>query len=193
MSGIQRSDNLKVEIRQGGFEVKQRIVVPLDGTKVGEAVLPKLEDLVLRTVPVMDTEVTLLRVISKMNFNTLTEDEDAQLPLTSEDLEDKTREAHDYLEEIAAGFRNRGIQVKTMVTSGQAAQEIVKAARSINANLIAMSTSGRSGVVRWAIGSVTDRVMRLEGKIPVLAVKATEEKTSPVISMESLQSLMKHS
>lgn len=173
--------------------MKQRILVPLDGTKVGEAVLSKLEDLVLRTVPVMDTEVTLLRVISKMNFNMLTEDEDAQLPANAEDLEEKTGEARDYLERIAAGFRNKGIQINTLVTAGQAAQEIVRAARAMNANLIAMSTRGRSGIVRWAIGSVTDRVMRLEGKIPVLAVKATDEETSPVISMESLQSLMKHS
>ena len=63
----------------------------------------------------------------------------------------------------------------------------------LDAHLIAMSTHGRSGVVRWAIGSVTDKVIRLEGKIPVLAVKAGKQDESAVMPMESLQSLVKHS
>jgi nucleotide-binding universal stress UspA family protein len=80
-----------------------------------------------------------------------------------------------------------------MIRHGNAAQEIVKAAHDIKAHIIAMSTHGRSGMVRWAIGSVTDTVMRLEGSIPVLAVKASGDKTSsPVMPIESLQSLMKH-
>jgi nucleotide-binding universal stress UspA family protein len=173
--------------------MEQRILVPLDGTEVGEAVLPKLEDLVLRTVPLMDTQVTLLKVISNMNFNMLTEDEDAQLPISEDELKKLTQESQEYLGTIAEGLRSKGIQVNTAVTVGRAAEEIVKTARTINANLIAMSTHGRSGVIRWAIGSVTGKVMRLEGKIPVLAVKASGEKTSaPVLPIESLQSLMKH-
>jgi len=65
--------------------------------------------------------------------------------------------------------------------------------RQIKAHLIAMSTHGRSGLVRWAIGSVTDKVIRLEGTIPVLAIKASGKKDeSQVIPMESLQSLVKH-
>jgi nucleotide-binding universal stress UspA family protein len=174
--------------------MEQRILVPLDGTAVGEAVLPKLEDLVLRTVPIMDAQVTLVKVISKMNFNMLTEDEDAQLPINGEELKELTEQTQDYLSKIAEGLRNKGIQVNTVVAVGRAAEEIVKTARAINANLIAMSTHGRSGFVRWAIGSVTGKVMRLEGQIPVLAVKATPEKAgTSTLPMESLQSLMKHS
>jgi hypothetical protein len=41
--------------------MEERILVPLDGTAVGEAVLPKLEDLVLKTTPRLDAEVTILR------------------------------------------------------------------------------------------------------------------------------------
>jgi nucleotide-binding universal stress UspA family protein len=173
--------------------MEERILVPLDGSEVGEAIIPKLEDLVLRTTPKMDVEVTLLKVISKMNFNVLTEDEKAQLPVDEEDLVKLTKESQTYLETIAEGLRSKGITVKTMVTTGNAAKEIVKAGREINAHLIAMSTHGRSGVVRWAIGSVTDKVMRLEGKIPVLAVKASGKDASAVMPIESLQSLVKHS
>jgi nucleotide-binding universal stress UspA family protein len=173
--------------------MEERILVPLDGSNVSEAVLPKIEDLVLRTTPRIDAEVTLLKVISQLNYNMVTEDEGAQLPYSAEELSRLTQESQDYLEKVATGLRSKGIRVKTMVSVGRAADEIVKSARQIKAHLIAMSTHGRSGIVRWAIGSVTDKVIRLEGTIPVLAVKASGNKDeSQVIPMESLQSLVKH-
>jgi hypothetical protein len=73
---------LKLDQIKRSKTMEQRILVPLDGTEVGEAVLPKLEDLVLKTVPIMDTQVTLLKVISQMNYNMLTGDEDARCRLT---------------------------------------------------------------------------------------------------------------
>jgi nucleotide-binding universal stress UspA family protein len=174
--------------------MEQRILVPLDGSEVGEAVLPKLESLVINTSPRKDVKITLLRVISKMNFNVLHEEDAAQLPISESDLKQMTQEAQGYLDKVATRISSKGVSVKTMVSLGHAAEEIVKAARETNANLIAMSTHGRSGIVKWAIGSVTDKVMRLEGQIPVLAVKATDKQDkNSTISMESLQSLMKHS
>jgi nucleotide-binding universal stress UspA family protein len=174
--------------------MEERILVPLDGSEVGEAVLPKLEDLVLKATPKLEAEVTLLRVISKMNFNVLNQDEKAQLPIPDEDMVKMTQEAQDYLNKVGEGLTEKGIRVKTLVTFGHPAEEIVKVARETKAHLIAMSTHGRSGIVRWAIGSVTNKVMRLEGQIPVLAVKASDSKeAASTISMESLQSLMKRS
>lgn len=172
--------------------MEERILVPLDGSQVGEAVLPKLEDLVLRTTPRLDAEVTLLRVISKMNYNMLHEDEAAQIPMNEKETTELTLEAQNYLNTVAAGLKSKGFNVKTMVKFGNAPKEIVKAAHEIKAHIIAMSTHGRSGVVRWAIGSVTDTVIRLEGSIPVFAVKAGDKSSSPVMPIESLQSLMKH-
>jgi nucleotide-binding universal stress UspA family protein len=174
--------------------MEERILVPLDGSEVGEAVLPKLETLVLNTTPKMDAEITLLRVISKINFNVLTQDEAAQLPISESDMNKMTEEAKAYLDTIAEKLRSKNIKVKTMVTFGHTAEEIVKVARETRAHLIAMATHGRSGVVRWAIGSVTDKVIRLEGKIPVLAVNASDKKAENAkLPIESLQSLMKHS
>jgi len=174
--------------------MEERIMVPLDGSEVVVAVLPKLEDLVLRTSPRMDAEVTLLQVISNMNFNMLHKDDAAQLPREESEAKELEDKAYAYLEKVAAGLRNKGIKVNTMVATGHAAEEIVKAANNANAHLIAMSTHGRNGIVRWAIGSVTDEVIRLEGKIPVLAVHASKKpERNPVLTMESLQSLVKHS
>ena len=171
----------------------QKILVPLDGSEVGEAVLPKLESLILKNVPGANVEVTLLRVIPVVNFNVLTKDERAQLPYTESDQKELNQTASDYLEKVAGKLKAKGFAAKTMVRTGPAAEEIVKVAREIEANLIAMSTHGRSGVIRWAIGSVSDRVIRLEGKIPVLAVHASEKEQNAVLPLKSLQSLVKNS
>ena len=170
-----------------------KILVPMDGTAVGEAVLPKLENLVLQYVPNTEAEVILVRVISGVNFNVLTHDKRAQLPYTESDQKELNEQAINYLEEVAKKLRNKGFNVSTLVKTGTVAEEIVKAAHETNANLIAMSTHGRTGVVRWAIGSTADKVIRLEGKIPVFAVQANQKEESPVIPMGSLQSMVKHS
>jgi len=170
----------------------QKILVPLDGSEAGEAVLPKLETLILRNVPGADVEITLLRVIPVVNFNVLTTDERAQLPYTESDRAELTKTASDYLEAVAGRLSAKGFKTATLVRTGPAAEEIVEAARDIGVNLIAMSTHGRNGIIRWAIGSVSDRVIRLEGKIPVLAVHATDKDGSPRLPLNSLQSLMKH-
>lgn len=53
---------------------------------------------------------------------------------------------------------------------GAEAEEIIKIANGIRADIVAMSTHGRSGIGRWAFGSVADRVLH-EGNIPLLLVK----------------------
>jgi nucleotide-binding universal stress UspA family protein len=174
--------------------MEERILVPLNGSETGEAIIPKLEELVLRTTPRMDAEVTLIQVISKMNYSMLTNSDGAQLPIGDDEFTQLTQKAQEYLESVAEKMRTKGIVVKTRVALGHTAEEIVKAAHEIDAHLIAMSTHGTNGIVRWAIGSVTDKVMRLEGKIPVLAVRATDKaERNPVLAMGSLQSLVKHS
>jgi len=173
--------------------MEERILVALDGTKAGETILPKVNDLIFKATPRMDVKVTLIRVISKMNFNMLTRDDRAQLPMAKEESIALTKEAGDYLEKAAGDLRRKGIEVKTVVAFGDAAQEIVKAAREMQAHLIAMATHSRQGVVRWAIGSVTDQVMRLEGSIPVLAVKPTDKEQSTFVQpLDSLKSMVKH-
>lgn len=173
--------------------MEQRVLVPLDGTEVGEAVLLKIRELVIGDLPHVETKITLLQVISNINFNVLTKDVAAQLPYDKKEAAELVAKSQAYLDKVAKDLRGSNIEVNTMIKFGDAAEEIVKAAREIKANLIAMSTHGRSGFIRWAIGSVTDKVLRLEGKIPVFAVRAQNQDENPVIPMDSLHSLMKHS
>jgi nucleotide-binding universal stress UspA family protein len=151
----------------------ERILVPLDGSKVGEAALPEVESLVVKLAPDTQVEVTLLQVISDMTYDFLTDDEAAQLPYEQGDLQKIEQAARNYLEKVAVRFGEKGIQVKIMVTEGHAAEEIVKAAKTINADLIAMASHGRSGLRRWALGSITDKVLH-ESPVSVLTVRSIE-------------------
>jgi nucleotide-binding universal stress UspA family protein len=150
----------------------ERILVPLDGSKVGEAALPSIEQLAIKLGPGNGVEITLLQVISDLTFDFLTEDDAAQLPYNETDLAQIRGMAQKYLEKVAGELRNKGIKVKTLVMEGHAAEAIIKASQQINADLIAMSTHGRSGIGKWAMGSITDKILH-ESKIPVLTVRAS--------------------
>ncbi len=149
----------------------ERILVPLDGSKVGEAALPEVESLLAKLAPDTQVEVTLIQVISDITYDFLTDDGAAQLPYDQGDLQKIEQAARNYLEKVAARFREKGIQVKIIVTEGHAAEEIVKAAKTINADLIAMASHGRSGLRRWALGSITDKVLH-ESPVSVLTVRS---------------------
>jgi nucleotide-binding universal stress UspA family protein len=155
----------------------ERILVPLDGSDVAESVLPNVEDLVVRMAPTTVIEVILLQVVSTLTYNVLTDDEAAQLPYNKDELEQIKRKVLEYLEKVAERMRSKGINVKTTASAGHAAEEIIKAAHDTNTNLIAMSTHGLSGLKRWALGSITDKVLH-ESDIPVLVISAARRKHS---------------
>lgn len=78
-------------------------------------------------------------------------------------------EAREYLSRIERELNFHGIPSKILVRRGNAAKEIVDAAGDQGCDLIVMSTRGGSKVKRWAIGGVTEQVMRLS-HVPVLPV-----------------------
>jgi nucleotide-binding universal stress UspA family protein len=160
---------------------------------MGEAVLPHLEYLVLDSAPRQDAVVTLLRVLPIINFNVLTTDERAQLPYTEDDRDELYLNAYSYLVKVAAGLRRKGFYVTTRVKMGHAAEEIVRLANEIQANMIAMSTDKRAGIIRWAKGSISDKVASLENKIPVLTLHVgRERKNNSFFSFRSLQTILKY-
>ena len=152
----------------------ERILVPLDGSKVGEAALPYVEELVSKLSPALKVEVTLFQVVSSLSHWIVAGEASAQIPYTEKEMEQIKRKAMDYLNKAGEGLRSKGAIVKIKVGIGSAADEIIKAADEINTDLIAMSTHGRSGLSRWAFGSVTDRILR-GGNTPVLVVRAPTE------------------
>jgi nucleotide-binding universal stress UspA family protein len=75
-----------------------------------------------------------------------------------------------YLTRVQARLSEKGIDVATRIVSGDPAARIVDLARQEKADLIAMSTHGRSGIARWVLGSVADKILH-ESKIPMWLVR----------------------
>jgi nucleotide-binding universal stress UspA family protein len=81
------------------------------------------------------------------------------------------KSARKYLDEVVGRVNLDGVEVETHVFSGQPAETIAEYATKNDIDLIAIATHGRSGVSRWAWGSVADRVLR-SACVPVLIVRA---------------------
>jgi len=154
--------------------MEQKILLPLDGSKVGEAALPCVEDLVSKLVTGAKVEITLLQVVSSLNHYIVAGEAGVKVPYTEKEMEQVKKRAMDYLKKTGKNLKSKGATVKIEVTIGSPADEIVRIADEINANLIAMSTHGRSGISRWAFGSISDRVLRGATQ-PILLVRAPRE------------------
>ena len=152
----------------------ENILLPLDGSKVGEAALPHIEELVSKVTPGLEVEVTLFQVVPLEIPQGVVVRADVPMSYTATEMEETKKKAMNYLDRAGEGLRSKGAVVKCRVEVGRAAEEINKAAEEINADLVAMSTHGRSGLSRWAFGSVTDRVLR-GGNRPVIMVRAPRE------------------
>ncbi|MEE8413790.1 MAG: universal stress protein, partial [Dehalococcoidales bacterium] len=114
---------------------------------------------------------TLIQVLSSLSHYIVAGEATARVPYTAPEIEEMKKAADQYLKKTAEVLRKEGATTKTRVEVGHPAEEIIRAADEIHANIIAMSSHGRSGLSRWAFGSVTDRVLR-GGSQPVLVVKA---------------------
>lgn len=152
--------------------MSERTLIPLDGSRMGEAALSYVEELVSKLAPGKKVEVTLFQVVSSVTYRVglAAAGGAIEVPYTEEELKQIKKKAMDYLDKAGEGLKKKGATVRCKVGVGKAAEEIIKAEDEIKADLVAMSTHGRSGLSRWAFGSVTDRVLR-GGKVPLLLVR----------------------
>jgi nucleotide-binding universal stress UspA family protein len=81
--------------------------------------------------------------------------------------------ARNALAEEAARVKGKGMQVTTVMKSGNPWEDILEAQKTLDAGLIVMGTHGRRGLPRALIGSVAEKVVRLS-RVPVLTLHAEE-------------------
>jgi nucleotide-binding universal stress UspA family protein len=156
-----------------GQATLRSIVVPLDGSKLGElALAPALE-----LARFLGTEVVLVRAYefpatAYYRADDFPSGAAAFIPSYAELVEEMSREAREYLDvkvkEISA---REPVRVRAEIIEGPAAERIIDLARNAAGSLIAMSTHGRSGLKRWILGSVTEKVAR-HAESPVLIIRA---------------------
>ena len=155
--------------------MSERILIPLDGSKLGEAALSYVEELISRLAPEEKVEITLFHVITAVRHSVhISAGGSVTVPYNDEELAEMKDAATDFLNKVSDGLRNEKVTVICKVSVNEnPADEIIKAEVEVNADLVAMSTHGRSGISRFVIGSVADKVLR-GGTVPVLMVRASE-------------------
>jgi nucleotide-binding universal stress UspA family protein len=152
----------------------RRMLVTLDGSLLAEQVLPHVKAVLEGLEGV---QVYLLSIAQMVDYSAAsamaypmsmvpgrTVDEDAERRRIESDL-------RDYLRGIEHQLAREGVTVSSEVRFGRPAEEIISFANDMKVELIAMSTHGRSGLARWAYGSVADRVLHA-ARCPVLLVRA---------------------
>lgn len=142
----------------------RRALVPLDGSPVAEAIIP----FVTRIAQPLGLEIALLRVVPRVPPQVV---EGGYRVLDA--TERLNQEADHYLRAIADRLSANGLRMLTAVRVGEAATEIVTAARECDADLIAMTTHGRTALGRLLFGAVAEAVLR-RAHVPVFIVRATE-------------------
>ncbi len=143
----------------------ESVTVPLDGSQLAESILPAVAEL----AKAMSLKLQLMRCyyIRGMSFNY--EDYSGFEAFSAR----SRNEATTYLDAKVQQLKNEGVaDVDSFVSEGEPAETIIEELKGRPNGLIAMSTHGRSGVNRWLLGSVTEKVVRHSGN-PLLVIRAT--------------------
>jgi nucleotide-binding universal stress UspA family protein len=172
-----------------------KVVIPLDGSKLAETALPHLEEIAKAcNIP----EILLVSVTEPIHGVLLAKDEFEQaLKDSKNNLSIQTGSVHtgtiysastsalrdtpvtlgkmgktalNYLNKISQRLERKGLQTRVNVLVGNPAEEIVRFVEDQNADLVVMASRGKSGFSRWDMGHIAEKVIRAT-KVPVMLVK----------------------
>jgi nucleotide-binding universal stress UspA family protein len=151
-----------------------KILVPLDGSKQSEAVLPYTENLASK----LKTGINLLNVVEPpYHIYPFYEGLGyyggygmVRVPYTDEEVKPMREIAGKYVQSVSEKLMAEGIKASYEVKVGLAGEEIIGAEEEIHPDIVAMSTHGHSGFGRWENGSVADKVLH-HGNTPLLLVR----------------------
>ena len=139
----------------------KKILVPLDGSPLAEAVLPHAEALAKSE----HAEIIILRVPNAPVSEFLSRD-----PMIAEMIHaDMEKESEEYVHNKVAALEKDNIKVTGITKDGPVPDTILNVADETHADIIAMSTHGRTGISRWLMGSVADKIIH-HAHIPVMLI-----------------------
>ena len=139
----------------------KKILVPLDGSQLAETVLPHARALAKSE----GAEIVLLRVAVTPDESLFTRNpaEGSNIVKLIEE------EAQDYMQAEISKLKKKRVKVSGITREGPIPETILDVAEETHADIIAMSTHGRSGIQRWLMGSVAERVVHFS-PIPVMLI-----------------------
>lgn len=145
----------------------ETILVPLDGSKRAEAILPHVE----RLTRLCGAQVILLQVVDPPPRIEVPEEFNAALH--QQQLERLAQWAQDYLSGLEDEFREKGIRTRKRVVYGPVVEAILTTADREKADLIAIASHGRTGLAQVFYGSVAAGVLHRIDR-PLLLIRSQE-------------------
>ncbi len=143
----------------------KRVLVPLDGSTTAEKALPHAVAL----AELYGAKLVLLRILEPFPFvRTMTPASIKKFKLQA------TEWALEYFERITTDIAKKDISFETVIVDGRAGMMITKYAEVNQIDLIILCSRGLTGITRWLMGSVADRVLR-GTTIPILMIPAKNE------------------
>lgn len=130
----------------------EKILVPLDGSKRAEMIRPHVSELASR----FQATVILIMVIEPTYTSSIGE---TLISISEEVIDNTLKESQSYLDGVAARFRNKGIDCKTIITHGPVVEKIIETANNEEVDLIAMTSHGYGGLTRIFYGSVAAGIL----------------------------------
>lgn len=148
-------------LEEGFLDMYKRILVPLDGSKTAEKVLPYVISEAHHTA----ATIVVIRVIAPLR-NSL-----RGIPQLIENAEAYLKNiVEDYLEDVAERLRTNDIVVETKLDHGPPALRILEFAMKDNCDLIIVGSYGETRAVKWRFGSVANYIVRAKTPFPVLII-----------------------
>ena len=141
------------------MEKFENILVPLDGSECAEMILPKVEKLAKD----LKATIHLLQVVYAHTFPGADPTE-AEVAVV--------RKAEEYLKKMEDQLKAKGFNADSHVRYGDDAEEILDHVSQKDVDMVAMTTHGRSGIKRFLLGSVAEKILRHSPK-PVFLVRCT--------------------
>ena len=153
----------------------KKVLVPLDGSELAECVLPHVESIVKGCTV---QNVVFLRVVEPVSLpigsgsdgGYVFTEPDATQVRTKIDSNNK-KEAEQYLDQVLSQSKYGDVKAQSEVIIGKAAESIADYATKNEVDLIIMASHGRSGISKWVLGSVAERIAH-STCAPVLMVRA---------------------
>lgn len=156
----------------------KHILIPLDGSHLAEQVLPHA----LANASLSGhTRITLLRTIPL--YHPAQVEGSLYFEARMQEVVEAEQAARSYLEQMAQPIRVQGYEVAIELSHLPAEEAIIDYAEKHDVDLITMATHGRSGMRRWLLGSVTQKVVHTT-PVPILVIRPEETETAEDASSE---------
>jgi len=161
----------------GIMDGPKHILVPLDGSAFAEKSLP-IAEAICKAFGAQLTLASVLQVRRISDFMSMSR-------MRQKSIENEKIRRVKYLKDLVRQIKSKGIKVGFSLRRGSVTETITNLVKEKNVDLVTICTHGRSGVQRWLIGSVANRVVQLINR-PVLLLRPSEKDESPTTEFHKL-------